>query len=467
MQFPLVESFPLPAPSDTLFARVAHLPQAIFLDSADAPSTLGRFSFITADPFLRITAKNGATQVNGHLRQGNPFDILQEFWLKFPLPTRTDLPPFQGGIAGYWGYELGQSVEKLPAPPSDDLSLADMDVGFYDCVLAIEHTNTGERGWLIASGYPEADSARRAKHARARIAHFRALFSQPKPKTSPWQSRRTAVQSSFSPATYFSAIHRVKAHIAAGNIYQANIAQQFHADFNGNPLEMYRALRRRNPAPFAAFLQTDETAIASVSPERFLQCRAGQVETRPIKGTRPRGATPTEDMALAEELRNSEKDRAENVMIVDLLRNDLSRVSKPFTVHVPSLLAVEKHPNVWHLVSTITAELRADQTPIDLLKATFPGGSITGAPKIRAMEIITDVERRTRGVYCGSIGYLGFDGTLDTNIAIRTMVIKNGTAFFHGGGGIVADSDPQMEYEESLVKVKMFFDILNGTLVTK
>lgn len=467
MQFPLVEPFSLAAPPDALFARVAHLPQAIFLDSADAPSTLGRFSFIAADPFLRITAKHGKTRVNGKLQPGNPFDVLQQFWQKFPMPSRADLPPFQGGIAGYWGYELGQAIEKLPVPPLDDLSLADMAVGFYDCVLAIEHTATDSRAWFIASGYPETDPTRRTERARARIAYFRALLSRIEPKTPPWQPRPAMVQSSFYPAAYFSAIQQVKSHIAAGNIYQANIAQQFRTDFDGNPLAMYRALRRKNPAPFAAFLQIDDTAIASVSPERFLQCRAGMVETRPIKGTRPRGKTPAADSALAAALQTSEKDRAENVMIVDLLRNDLSRVSKFFSVRVPSLLAVEKHPNVWHLVSTITAELRADQTPIDLLKATFPGGSITGAPKIRAMEIITDTEKRTRGVYCGSIGYLGFDGTLDTSIAIRTMVIKNGTAFFHGGGGIVADSDPQMEYEESLVKVKMFFDILKGTLATE
>lgn len=467
MQFPLVEPFPLTTTPDALFARVAHLPQAIFLDSADAPTEPGRFSFIAAEPFARITAKNGTTRVNGKIRDGNPFEILRELWQNFPLETRTDLPPFQGGIAGYWGYELGQAIETLPAPPLDDVLLPDMDVGFYDCVLAIEHLPSGNRGWLIASGYPETDPARRREHARARIAHFRALLSRPEPPLLPWQPAPVQVQSSFSPAIYLSAIHRVKTHIAAGDIYQANIAQQFHTDFDGNPLDMYRALRNHHPAPFAAFLQLDDTAIASVSPERFLKCRGGQVETHPIKGTRPRGKTPAADRALALELQSSEKDRAENVMIVDLLRNDLSRVSQPFTVRVPSLLALEKHPNVWHLVSTITAKLRTGQTPIDLLKATFPGGSITGAPKIRAMEIITDVEQRTRGVYCGSIGYLGFDGTLDSNIAIRTMVIKNGTAFFHGGGGIVADSDPQLEYEESLVKVKMFFDILNGTLVTE
>ncbi len=467
MEFPLAEPFSLPAPPFELFERVAHLPHAIFLDSADAPSAPGRFSFIAADPFLRLTAEKGGVRVNGRPQSGNPFDVLRTFWEKFPLPTRPELPPFQGGIAGYWGYELGQTLENLPAPPIDDLSLPEMDVGFYDCVLAIEHAAAGNRGWLIAGGYPETAPARRAERARARIAHFRALFARPAPRRTPWQPRPAVVQSSFPPTEYFSAIERVKRHIAAGDIYQANIAQQFHTDFDGNPLEVYRVLRQNNPAPFAAFLQGDDAAIVSVSPERFLQCRAGQVETRPIKGTRPRGATPAADSALAAELQSSAKDRAENVMIVDLLRNDLSRVSKLFSVRVPSLLAVEKHPHVWHLVSTITAELRPDQSPVDLLKATFPGGSITGAPKIRAMEIITDIEKRARGVYCGSIGYLGFDGALDTSIAIRTMVLKDGTAFFHGGGGIVADSDPQMEYEESLVKVKMFFDVLNGTPATE
>lgn len=465
MMFPLVEKFPLPAPLFELFLRVAQLPHAIFLDSADAPSNLGCFSFIMADPFRRVTAKNGRTRVDSRPQSGNPFEILRELWQEFPQLTRAELPPFQGGIAGYLGYELGQSLERLPAPPLDELSLADLDVGFFDCVLAIDHSTDPATGWLISTGYPEKTPARRAERARERLTFFRELFSRPAADLPTWNPHPAIVESSFSHAEYSAAIERVKQYIAAGDIYQANIAQQFRTDFDGNPLALYAALREKNPAPFAAFLNFGTTAIASVSPERFLQCRGGQIETRPIKGTRPRADSPAADAALAAELQSSEKDRAENVMIVDLLRNDLSRVSKLFSVRVPSLLALEKHPNVWHLVSTITAELRPGQTPLDLLKATFPGGSITGAPKIRAMEIITEIERRTRGVYCGSIGYWGFDGSLDTSIAIRTLVLKDGTAFFHGGGGIVADSDSQMEYEESLVKVSMFFDVLNGRLV--
>lgn len=463
MQTAIVKTMPISASPIEYFRRVAHLPHAIFLDSADTAVEIGNYSFIAADPFLRIVSKNGRTTVNGESLFGAPFDILESYWQKYRLPTLQNLPPFQGGAAGYWGYELGQSLEQLPVPRIDNILMPDMDIGFYDCVLAIDHRSETDKAWLIADGFPESDAVKRQTRAENRLRQFETLFDTPAPPLPKWRPPSAEIKSSVNFLEYVTAIEKVKAHIAAGDIYQANIAQQFQTNFDGAPLALYDSLRQKNPAPFAAFLNFGKTKILSVSPERFLQCQNEQVETRPIKGTRPRGRNLAEDAALAKELRHSQKDRAENVMIVDLLRNDLSRVSRLHSVKVPKLLALEKHPNVWHLVSTVTGQLQPDKNPVDLLKATFPGGSITGAPKIRAMEIITDIEERKRGVYCGSIGYLGFDGTLDTSIAIRTMVVKSGKLYFHGGGGIVADSDPQMEYEESLVKVKMFFDALGDS----
>jgi para-aminobenzoate synthetase component 1 len=254
-------------------------------------------------------------------------------------------------------------------------------------------------------------------------------------------------------------------YIYAGDIYQANLSQRFQTILpeGDSPFALYQRLRRLNPAPFAAYLNFGDIVIASASPERFLQLRGGWVETRPIKGTRPRGATPVEDKAHARELLASEKDRAENVMIVDLLRNDLSRVCRDHTVTVPELCVLESYATVHHLVSTVVGQLNPGATAIDLLRATFPGGSITGAPKIRAMEIIAALEPTQRGPYCGSIGYVGFDGNIDSSITIRTYAIKNNVVTFQAGGGIVADSDPAAEYEETLTKAGALMEAVRGS----
>lgn len=455
---PIVQPFKTSLTPFELFLRVAHLPCPIFLDSADAPAEMARHSFIAADPFLRLTSKNGWVSVNDDLQRDNPFEVLRRYWRQFPLETVSGLPPFQGGAAGFWSYDLGRHLETLPRPPLDELGMADMDVGFYDCVLAIDHCS-GQH-YLFSSGYPAATDAERRARAEARLAQFEVLYRAESPVTRvSGFPPLPKPESSFTYDDYVVAIKKTKEYIAKGDIYQANITQRFQTLFTGDPLGFYKTLRRINPASFAAYLKFGDTVIASVSPERFLRCEDGVVETRPIKGTRPRGKTAEDDESMARELVASAKDRAENVMIVDLMRNDLSRVCRLHSVKVPKLFAVEKYPTVWHLVSTVVGQLRPDQDPVDLLKATFPGGSITGAPKIRAMEIITELEGRQRGIYCGSIGYLGFNGTLDTSIAIRTMIIKDGRLTFHGGGGIVADSDPHSEYEESLVKVKSFFRV--------
>ncbi|MBX6364578.1 MAG: aminodeoxychorismate synthase component I, partial [Gemmatimonadetes bacterium] len=260
------------------------------------------------------------------------------------------------------------------------------------------------------------------------------------------------VASTFSRAGYLDVVARTREYILAGDIFQANLSQRLEAVWDAPPFELYERLRGRNPAPFAAYFDLGDAAVVSASPERFLRLRGDRVETRPIKGTAPRGLTPMHDMALERALRTSEKDRAENVMIVDLLRNDLARVCVDDSVEVPELCVIERYPSVHHLVSTVRGRLRSGLGPVDLLRATFPGGSITGAPKVRAMEIIHELEPTRRGVYTGAIGYVGFDGAMDTSIAIRTFVVRGGRCYFQVGGGIVADSEPEREYLETLAK---------------
>jgi len=274
----------------------------------------------------------------------------------------------------------------------------------------------------------------------------------------------TALESNVTRAEYETDVSRIREYIAAGDVYQVNLSQRFHATFTGSALALYRRLRARNPAPFGAYLEFAGAQVASISPERFLRLDATTraAEARPIKGTRPRGATPADDAALARELLESEKERAENVMIVDLLRNDLGKVCRPGSVEVPTLFALESHPTVHHLVSTVTGQLADGADAFDLLRAAFPGGSVTGAPKIRAMEIIAELERAPRGLYCGAIGYVSATGAMDFNIPIRTIVLQGGSATFHAGAGIVWDSEPAAEYDETLAKARTMIEALTS-----
>jgi len=361
------------------------------------------------------------------------------------------LPPFQGGVAGFLGYEFGRRLERLPAPRSDDLGLPDAWLGAYDWVIAWDHEQG--RAWVVAGAAGKRGRGEAGKSAEERIRDVALRMSGPAPRMANGPVEPPMIQSDFTRDEYLHAVERVRQYILAGDIFQANMSQRFSAPWVGEPFDFYRRLIAANPAPFSAYFQGDGFAVASASPERFLSVNAaGQVETRPIKGTRPRGATPAEDRRLADELLASEKDRAENVMIVDLLRNDLSKVCRPGSVEVPALCALESHPTVHHLESIVTARLERERTAADLLRAAFPGGSITGAPKVRAMEILTELEPVARGVYCGTIGWLGLTGAMDSSIAIRTVTLRDGCAYFHAGGGIVADSDPAMEYEETLDK---------------
>jgi para-aminobenzoate synthetase component I len=387
-----------------------------------------------------------------------------------------ELPPFLGGVAGYIGYDYGAVLERLPPTRYDDLALPDIVLGLYDWVIAWDH-QTGA-AWLLSPGGTmdgDAVAARRRmvldrlRSAGARETAGHAPGTEPWPRGAPapaYPSDAAAdigLRSTFTHRGYLDAVARVREYIVAGDIFQANLSQRFQAPLREPPFALYRRLRRRNPAPFAAYLAFGDVTVLSASPERFLRLDPDrQVETRPIKGTRPRGLGPMHDAALGRALAESEKDRAENVMIVDLLRNDLSRVCRPGSVRVPELFALEQHPTVHHLVSTVLGELDPEADAVDLVRAAFPGGSITGAPKVRAMEIIAELEPTRRGVYCGSIGYLSAGGAMDTSIVIRTFVLRDGELFFQAGGGIVADSDPELEYRETLDKAAGLIGTLRG-----
>ena len=452
----------------------------LWLDSASDAGRLGRYSFVMADPcamveatgrFVRHVTHEGTREVGSQ----DALEVLREALGMIRTPAVPGLPPFQGGFAGYIGYEFGATLERLPPPPPDDLGIPDLALGLYDWTLAWDHALG--RAWLISTGLPEQGEARGERAASRMNAVLQRLDGlQPEGDVnadatggaaSDARAAAGAPQSSLTRTGYLAVIERVKEHILAGDIYQANITQRFTLPLDAPPWELYTRLRARNPAPFSAFLDRGDLVIASVSPERFLRLSSdGTAEARPIKGTRPRGATPDEDVRLADELLASTKDRAEHVMIVDLMRNDLSRVCATGTVRVPELFALERYSTVHHLVSTIVGELAAGCDAIDLLRATFPGGSITGAPKIRAMEIIAELEPVRRNVYCGSIAYLSVTGALDASIVIRTAIMRHGRVHCSAGGGIVADSDPESEYAESWNKARGLLEVIDGTLAT-
>jgi len=432
------------------FAAFAGDPVAAFLDSAAEAGGRGRYSYIAADPLLVLTTEGDKTAIDGTSVPGGPFDILEGELKKFRIRNNPRLPPFQGGAVGYLGYELGRHLERLPPPSGVGLDVPDLAVGLYDTIAAFD-AETGQ-AWVIAR-----DLERPTRAPAAARAHAMAERIQGAPALDPvdWDPAGDW-RPDVSRARFEEMVSRVIAYIHAGDIFQANLTQRLLGDLPRglDPFMLYRRLRALSPAPFSAFLSAPGgTAIASASPERFLSLDAeGHAVTRPIKGTRPRGRTPVEDEALARELVASQKDRAENLMIVDLLRNDLSRVCRLGSVGVNELAGLESFANVHHLVSEVRGTLFPNLGPVDLLRATFPGGSITGAPKIRAMEIINELEPARRGPYCGAVAWIGFDGAMDSSIIIRTLVVKDGRVAAQAGGGIVADSVPAAEYDETMDK---------------
>jgi para-aminobenzoate synthetase component 1 len=351
---------------------------------------------------------------------------------------------------GYFSYELAHHLEILPYQAIDDLRLPEMTIGFYDWAISRDHV-TGDT-WAMATGLPEGSgtaASRRLDWVRERVHQAPPYASSTGPES--WAN---GLESNFSRDAYLRVVETVKKYIAEGDIYQANISQRFAAPISCEPWDLYLRLREVSPAPFAAYLGYPEVTVLSASPEEFLRLSKGTVQTRPMKGTCPRGSDPVEDRRMAAELLASEKERAENIMIVDLMRNDLGKVCIPGSIEVPELFAVEKYPTVYQMVSTVKGKPLTGVDAVDILAACFPGGSVTGAPKIRAIEIIDELEPTQRSVYCGAIGYIGFDGSMLTSIPIRTLLVKGETAYFQVGGGIVADSTPEAEYEETLDKAR-------------
>jgi para-aminobenzoate synthetase component 1 len=483
-QAAIVEELPPALKPWNACRRLAHLPHLLFLDSASAHPTLGRYSFVTADPFAWLWSRGrrvswsytgpGPHPANGIPHETvDPFAVLARQLGRFTTRSIAGLPPFQGGAAGLFGYDLCHHLERLPRPRFDEFAVPDLALGFYDWVLAFD--NLQGRGWLISTGLPEADLAGRRRHARKRLqevqrhleqapSDFRSLqdFGSLKIAVGHPVPGLAGLLSSFDRATYLATVRRAIEYIHAGDCFQVNVAHRLLYPLRLPPLELYRRLRERNPATFAGYFDLGDFAIASASPERFARVENGEVETRPIKGTRPRGTTPEEDRARIDELLHSAKDRAENVMIVDLLRNDLGRVCRYGSVRVEAVCRLETYRYVHHLVSEVRGRLREGLGSVDLLRAAFPGGSVTGAPKIRAMEIIAELEPAARGPYCGCLGYLGFDGSMDTNILIRTFTLGRGWAQFPVGGGIVADSVPEQEYDETWHKAEGLIQALRA-----
>ena len=419
---------------------VRDLGHPVLLDSADNRTQLGRYSILSAGPVHRLTPLSNASQTFDSLRKAL-HDLGPATW-----PEDCQLP-FGAGAIGYIAYDYGRQLETLPNLAHHDIDLPDLSFGVYDWSVVSDHHLA--RSWLVC--HPRIGQQRQQRL----LACLQKPYMQPAAfyLSTPFRAEQ-------SRADYATAFARVQHYIQAGDCYQINLAQRFSTRYTGDPLSAYTRLRKAAPTPFSAYIETPEATLLSLSPERFIEVRNGQVETRPIKGTRPRGATQEQDHQLALELQNCSKDRAENLMIVDLLRNDLGRNCLPGSIRVPELFSLESYPNVHHLVSSITGQLRPEYDAIDLLRSAFPGGSITGAPKIRAMQIIEELEPVRRSLYCGSVGYIGCEGQLDFNIAIRSLICTAKQIYCWGGGGIVADSDADAEYQETLTKVSNLLNAL-------
>lgn len=434
--------------SSDYYAALAELPWAMWLDSGGR----GRYDILVAQPIATLISHGNFTTTRDakgqRISTEDPFDLLREH-IGAPVPSMAGIP-FCGGAMGYWGYDLARRRVNPAKQPKNDTNVPDMAIGIYDWAVLVDHQKREAR---LVSRMRMPETANILPDILARLQKNRA-------KSKSEFRVRGSVSSNFSRVEYEAAFAKIREYLLAGDCYQVNLAQRFTADAAGDGFTAYLTLREINPAPYSAFLDLPQVQILSVSPERFLAVQDGKVETKPIKGTRQRGINAEADARLIEDLRSNDKDRAENLMIVDLLRNDLSKSCMAGSVQVQKLFEIESYANVHHLVSTITGKLKPDKDALSLLRDSFPGGSITGAPKIRAMEIIEELEPQQRGIYCGSIGYVGWDGNMDTNIAIRTMIYTEGKIHCSAGGGIVADSNVADEYRETLDKAAGMLKLL-------
>jgi len=425
----------------------------MFLDSGRPLIDQGRYDILVADPIATLVTQGQYTQIKdqqgSRTSKDDPLVLLHEL-LQPKITGFSDLP-FCGGAVGYFGYDLGRRFEHLPAVAAYPGQLPDMAIGIYGWALIVDHQK--QQSWLVGEG--------RSISTKEKWKELVAHFSQPIDAVSQSVFHvQGEIRSNMDKQQYAAGFDKIQRYIHDGDCYQVNFSQCFSVPVKGDPWVAYQTLRKSNPAPYAAYLSTPFTQILSCSPELFLQVRGNLVKTKPIKGTAPRGATPKEDKLLIEQLIHSQKNQAENLMIVDLLRNDLGKSCKIGTIQVPEIFNVESFATVHHLVSTVTGMMAPDADTISLLRGCFPGGSITGAPKLRAMEIIDKLEPHHRGIYCGSIGYIGFDGNMETNIAIRTLATSEGKIHFWAGGGIVADSTMEEEYQEIRHKAAAMFKLL-------
>jgi len=435
------------------YARLRGLPWPVWLDSGFPESGGGRYDIISADPYLTLQSKDGETlfgRPDGSVARdrGEPFALLRRALGEAAEPL-ADLP-FCGGAIGFLGYDLARALGMLPPRPGL-IDWPDMAIGLYDWAVVVDHAR--QRSYFVRQGRDP-----RTGHGWQSALRRLLAVSAPVPPVA--ELAAVLTESGVSRSAYARGFARIQRYIRDGDCYQVNFAQRFVARVAQDPWTLYQRMRRDNPAPYGALLEYPFGQVLSCSPEQFLSLRGDVAQTRPIKGTRPRGETAERDRALRAQLLSSEKDRAENVMIVDLLRNDLGRVCRPGSIEVPGLFEVETFATVHHLVSTVTGRLRADQDALDLIAACFPGGSITGAPKRRAMQIIDELEPVRREVYCGTVIRLGFDGCLDSSITIRTALMRGQELYYWAGGGIVADSDCDAEYQESLDKAASFLRLI-------
>ncbi|WP_288343759.1 aminodeoxychorismate synthase component I [Pseudoalteromonas sp.] len=427
-----------------LFSHFAHLPHAVLLDSANSEHVNSRFDIIAIAPLKRLEVRENTCFVDGKAQSSDCFSLMKAGLQEFNHTANPNNLPFTGGWLGYFGYDLGRVIETMPNHAENDINMPQMAVGLYPDALIFDKQ---QQSWFYVCQPNQNRLALYQQHLNETPASAEFALQ------SDWQSN-------MSKASYSEKFEKIQAYLKSGDCYQINLAQRFKAEFSGSTWQAYKQLREANKAPFSSYINHPDGAILSISPERFISINQGQIETKPIKGTLPRLADPEQDQAQATRLQQSEKDRAENVMIVDLLRNDLGKVARPGSVTVPSLFAIESFPAVHHLVSTVRAELADGKDAVDQIHAAFPGGSITGAPKIRAMEIIEELEPHRRSVYCGSIGYLSACGNMDTSITIRTLVCHQGAIYCWAGGGIVADSKVDLEYQETYDKVNKILPLL-------
>jgi para-aminobenzoate synthetase component 1 len=453
----LIKKLPYQADPSGYFSWLKKKPWAQLLDSGNCNTEVARYDLMVADPRLKIITHHKTTSIsdkdnNTTETAEDGFTVLKKLLAQTPA-YNTDLP-FCGGALGYFSYDL--ATEQMTDDDRPELiELPDMAIGIYDWTVITDHL---EKSTILVSCSKDKKVLQQLEKLHSELTHLDSDSNSSNPD-SIMQVSGLIVDIDFK--SYQRDFSKIQTYLKDGDCYQINYARCYSSAYSGSAWESYKQLRKNNPVPFAAYLDFPFAKILSASPERFIKVTGNQVETRPIKGTRPRGTTENTDKQLKTDLAASPKDQAENLMIVDLLRNDLGKTCEPGTIEVPELFKVESYPTVFHLVSTVTGKIRQGISAIDVLRNSFPGGSITGAPKKRAMEIIQELEKHKRGIYCGAIGYISFNGNMDTNIAIRTMAVDEENLTFWAGGGIVADSDVNDEFQETRDKARAFAELLN------